>query len=72
MQSCLSLRSVLGLSLYLNFPLTYWLAGGDDIVNELHLLSRQNNRVDTLPLNEDRVTFDPAMTGQEGLELRVR
>ncbi len=34
---------------------TYWLTGGDDIVNELYLLSRHNN-----PL-------DPAMTGLQGV-----
>jgi len=36
--------------------------------NELYLLSRHNNLVDTLPLDDDCVTFDSAMAVQEGLE----
>jgi len=39
-------------------------------MDELYLLRRHNNPVDTLPLDDDRISFDPAMTDQEGLEQR--
>jgi len=54
------LRKVVHLSLYLNFPLTYWLAAGDDMVSELYLLSRHNDRL------------EPAMTELQGLGQPLR
>ncbi len=52
--------------------LTYWLTSANELVDELYLLSCHNNPVDTLPLDDDRLTFDPAMTAQEGLEQLLR